>query len=116
MEHRWTTRVPVALDVMLYQRGIPVAVCRSQEISAQGISLREGARRFQRNTFLEIEFALREKGELCRYRIPAVVMHSSEQSTGLMFDTKQPDVVAAIRRLMHEETRSAQPAQAVSGR
>lgn len=100
MEHRWSERKTVNVDVYVYHRGIPVAVCKTRDVSMGGMQIRVGPLGFYKNTPLELEFTATGPGETRRYRLPANVVHCSRNRMGVIVDESHPDTRAALSRLL----------------
>lgn len=100
MEHRWSERKTVNVDVYVYHRGIPVAVCKTRDVSMGGMQIRVGPLGFYKNTPLELEFTATGPGETRRYRLPGNVVHCSRNRMGVIVDESHPDTRAAMSRLL----------------
>lgn len=100
MEHRWSERKPLNMDVYVYHRGTPVAACKTRDVSRGGMQIRVGPLGFYKNTPLELEFEILRDGELRRYRLPGNVVHCSRNRMGVMLDESHPEVREALHRLL----------------
>ena len=105
MEHRWSKRFDVNVDVSLYHRGEPVIECATSDAGTGGIFINHVPQTVEKNTFLEVEF---KEGSNLRYkrarvfRLRALVMHSSNKGVGLMFLKSDPETLLAWRQVMRK--------------
>lgn len=100
MEHRWSERKTINVDVYVYHRGIPVAVCKTRDVSMGGMQIQVGPLGFYKNTPLELEFSASRLGDSRRYRLPGNVVHCSRNRMGVMLDDTLPEVREALSRLL----------------
>ena len=92
MEHRWSTRIPISIKVVIHKNNLPVAVYKTNNIGLGGLSIATGTTRFAKNTVLEAEFELNgtglkndtDKGRKF-FRVRSCVVYSSEGGIGIMF-------------------------------
>lgn len=96
-DNRWGCRRDIALNILIYYQGTPVAKCRSSNISRSGMFVETGPLTFFRNTSLEVEFKSGNDARKKIYRLPATVIYSSSKGIGVMFDT------AFMPRISHKE-------------
>lgn len=114
MEHRWSKRFNVNVDVSLYHRGNSVIKCQTHDAGSAGIFIEPVHQALAKNTFLEVEF---EQGLNLRYKKPqkfrmrALVVHTSKKGIGLMFLKPEPETLLAwrqeIRRAHHQPCSSS---------
>lgn len=103
MEHRWSKRFNVNIEVSLYHRGRPVIKCQTDDAGSAGIFIKNAPETLVKNTFLEVEF---EEGSNLRHKNPrvfrlrALVVHSSNKGIGLMFLKSAPEMLLAWRQVM----------------
>ena len=57
-EYRCGCRIPVTLEILLYQDGVPVVRCKTRNVDDEGMFVVSGAVRYQRHTMLDVEFDL----------------------------------------------------------
>lgn len=107
MEHRWHNRGPAKLDVVLYHHGVPVARGTAQNLSPNGMLIEPATDGLDVNSSVELEFSLKERGYIRRYRVGAQVIHQSPVGTGVMFQSHRPEARAVIIKLL-ENCRSPQ--------
>ena len=105
MEHRCGIRVPVALNALVYHRGIPVAWARAHNISQDGLFVRSPHACFPKSTPLSVELMWESRGRPVLVRLSAVVMHSSGTAMGLMYDAVDPETIHIIGELMEQVQR-----------
>ncbi|QKT02451.1 PilZ domain-containing protein [Ectothiorhodospiraceae bacterium 2226] len=100
MEHRWSKRKALKLDVLLYHRGMPIARSRSRNIGLEGMCVDAGIE-LPEHAPVDVEFELMHKGRRRRHRLPAVVVHRTEEATGLMFRTFDRAAFQAIEEYIY---------------
>lgn len=103
MEHRWSLRKRLTTNVLLYHHGIPVARCESRDVGLEGMFVNTGPLNYFRNTRLDVEFSLRNPatGQVARCRLPAIVVHTSNQGLGLTFIGFNPDIFRTLDAILH---------------
>jgi len=109
MEHRWSKRFKVNIEVFLYHRGGSAIKCKTYNAGSAGIFIKSAPDTLVKNTFLEVEF---EEGSNLRHKKPrvfrlrALTVHSSKKGVGLMFLKPEPETLLAwrqvIRRARHQ--------------
>jgi len=114
MEHRWSKRFNVNIDVSLYGRDGSVVQCKTHDAGTGGICIDAVPEALIESPLLEVEF---EEGGDFRYkksrnfRFRALVVHSSTKGIGLMFVESKPETLFAwrqvIRRIRHQPSNLA---------
>ena len=114
MEHRFSSRSRMGLDVLLYENGIPFGVGIGRDISLLGMYVETpSAQSLRRHQILEVEFTGKTRGgENCRFRFPAMVVRHEGSGIGLIFETADHLTRDAVRALVAAEQGSAGPASA----
>ncbi len=97
MEHRCSVRKPFAFQLLLYKNGLPVQSGVSRNLGLGGAFVEAGSCEWRKNQRLEIEVLGCGKAGL---RLPAVVVHQSEQGVGLMFDGLSSEQRRELRVLL----------------
>ena len=105
MEHRCGIRVPVALDALVYHRGIPVAWAQAHNISQDGLFVQSPHACFPKGTPLSVELMWESRGRPILVRLSALVMHASASTMGLMYDAVDPETIRIIGELMENVQR-----------
>lgn len=100
MEHRWNERKSLALDVQIYHQGVPVARCRTRDLSLDGMQLCVGPLGFYKNTPLDLEFTADDSGRRTTHRVGACVVHCTRNRMGLMLLDVPPETKRVLRRLL----------------
>ena len=95
MEHRYNRRVPIKINVLVYKKGLPVAIGQTRNLAMTGMFLEMSPGAFTKHSMIEIEFTGAEKP-----RIPAFVVNCAADGYGLEFDISIKEVQQAIRSLM----------------
>ena len=92
MEHRCCSRVPVALDVLIYMQGLPIMPARTRNLSSGGVFLEMKGHRFSKHKLLEVEFVDSAENELKCYKTQAQVIYCSRDGCGVEFYNISPDI------------------------
>lgn len=101
MEHRFSSRWPLNLQVALYSRGALVArgVCRN--VSRDGMFVQVDPGLLFRNALVEVEILTAERSG--RLRLPAMVAYCGHDGVGLVFDeVAEPVALQMLRTYLHE--------------
>jgi hypothetical protein len=84
MEHRYATRLPLRINVLIYRQGLPVQVGRTRDISAEGAFVEAGPFHGPLPGCLDLEFLPGQEG--CeRFRLKALVVHRNQNGFGIEF-------------------------------
>ncbi len=114
MEHRWNERKSLALDVHIYHRGVPVARCRTRDLSLDGMQICVGPLGFYKNTPLDVEFTTEYEGRPMKHRLGACVVHCTRNRLGLMLLEVPPEAKRALRRALTGATTASRPPMAAA--
>lgn len=101
MEHRWSMRRALGGEARIYREGEQAFESEIGDIGLEGIFIRAADVRLQKNTMVEVEFALPAE-PATRYRLPALVTHKRDEGIGLMFHTFDPRAFRAIQTFLYE--------------
>ena len=101
MEHRWSVRKPVDMDVLVYHGGFPGTELRARNIGMEGMFIETGALALAKNSVLDVEFTLELAGRSQRYRMPSFVRHVSDVGVGIMFRKFNQELFQALHRLLY---------------
>lgn len=101
MEHRYATRFPVQVEVRLYKNRNPMTTAQTRNIALGGMFVETAPRGFRKNSLLEVEItSTLDPEKTNHHRIPALVVHHSDDGLGLAFDTADPETIAAVKELL----------------
>jgi hypothetical protein len=114
MEHRHNSRARVALKVILFNNGLPVAVGKTKNVSTTGLFVRSVYGDLALHQPVEIQFVPSAQRCLARIRVKAYVVHKTEAGFGIeLVDANNTARDAIIKVLELEsnrvELRKAQP-------
>ena len=99
MEHRYNSRTPVSLDVLLYYQGLPVSICRARDIGLGGMSVNANkVAVLPKNAAVEVLILHREPDK--RTRLSAYVVYKSGQGMGLLFSRLNQRAANTVRALI----------------
>lgn len=113
MEHRYSTRVAAGKKLLMYKKGIPVAIGRIMDVSRHGIFVATDYSDVGPHQVLEVEFTLRhfERTERCRFR--CIVARVDEEGIGLELDDSSDEGYEALRSLVETVSDSGDIARLV---
>jgi len=104
MEHRWHPRRPVRVDVTLYHRDRPVAVCRSRDVSRDGIFFEVDSRvpGLDAGTFVTADLRWRDAHGTRRTRVGGLVVHRARDGLGVLLVHREASAAAAVAALARD--------------
>jgi hypothetical protein len=102
MEHRWSVRKPVIVDVALRRQGSAPKRYRSRNLSMEGVFVESGTDSWPEDTFLELELPLYGQRKQTRHRVPVVVVHRTDEGMGLMFCVFDQVLFKTVEYLLYE--------------
>lgn len=114
MEHRHNSRARVALKVIIFNNGLPVAVGKTKNISTAGLFVRSVYGDLALHQPVEIQFVPSAQRCLTRIRAKAYVVHKTDSGFGIEFadaDDIARDAIVKVLELESNrvELRKAQP-------
>lgn len=115
MERRWSARKPIALDVVIYEKRLPVATAVSRNVGLEGMYVETVWHLFCKGTALEAEFIIAGIRGGRRYRLPVVVKHVSRRGFGLMFNIFDQELFRAFEAMLYGFDDSSQLRSRISG-
>ena len=83
MEHRYSSRVPTDIKMLIYRRGVPVATGRIRNASRVGVFIETDYPELRRYQPLECEFRLAGEIPATRHRFSAHVSRQANVGVGL---------------------------------
>ena len=84
IEHRWSSRKNINIDVNLYYPPVGMVNVKTCNISLEGMFVALKGTDIPPQARLEICFTAETHGRTTEHRLPAYVVHGSEQGVGLM--------------------------------
>jgi hypothetical protein len=116
MEHRYSKRVAAGGKLLIYKKGIPVAIGRITDVSRHGIFVATDYNDVGLHQILEVEFMLRtcDRAERCRFR--TIVARRGRDGIGLELEENSDAGYDALRELVNSmsSTRSYELTSMVS--
>jgi len=100
-ERRWSARRSIALDVVIFDKGLPVATSVSRNVGLEGMCVETTWHLFCTGTPLEAEFIIADARGGRRYRLPVIVTHVSRRGFGLMFNIFDQNLFRALEPIVH---------------
>lgn len=106
-QRRYSVRIPVSVDVALYDRAAqPVGAqplrMKSRDISVGGMFI-ETMLRLAPDIDVVLAFGLRHRDERPYYRLPATVVRVAPDGVGVMFNRLNREVIDSLRRVLHHQ-------------
>ncbi len=102
-DHRWSTRLPLSVDVKVFDGGQPIAQGRTQNVGIGGMFVDTNRKPLPLNSQIAVAFSVSANGNVSHHRLPATVIWSSEEGTGLMFTDFNVDTVHTLREILYPE-------------
>lgn len=96
-QQRWSMRVPLELDVVLYGDGAPILTARTTNISLGGMFVQTFEPLFL-DAMVVAAFGFRCRDDRAYYRLPATVVRVAEDGVGLMFNRFDVETVRSLRQ------------------
>ena len=84
VEHRWSNRKKLAMDVDLYYPPLGMLNGKTRNISLEGMYVELDGVHIPAQSRLEISFTSSARGEAIEHRLPAYVVHEGKDGIGLM--------------------------------
>lgn len=84
IEHRWSSRKNININVNLYYPPVGMINGKTRNISLEGMFVDLKGADIPPQARLEICFTAETQGKPIEHRLPAYVVHGSEQGVGLM--------------------------------
>lgn len=86
MEHRWSLRTPVTLDVDLIYESASEMACKTRDIGLGGVFIEGDSQTMPpKNANVELNFILNSDDGSTKHKIKARVVRTSDDGIGLMF-------------------------------
>ncbi len=85
MEHRWSPRNSIDVDVVIYHQQLGKMRGTGRNICLEGMFVEMDARKLNRNAFVDLVVALRIGSQSILYRLRALVVYVTEIGAGFMF-------------------------------
>lgn len=101
MEHRWDRRHPLDIPLTLLVPGQGVVRVQSRDISLGGINIHCPGVVLRRNTLVSVVLSLREGDTLFRHALQALIVHTADNSAGLMFMDVDLETVHVVNGLLN---------------
>jgi hypothetical protein len=100
MEHRYATRMPLRVHVLIYRQGLPVQAGRTRDISLEGAFVE--TRQFDCRKFdcLDVEFLPLGQAGCERFRVKAMVIHRGDEGVGFEFAALEPGSEQSLRNCL----------------
>lgn len=101
MEHRWSARRPIAMDVELFYPPIGSIRGRTQDISMEGMFVDTGGVYLPTHAKVEVSFrTLDQQRQQCEHRVDAYVVHGTGDGVGLMLRHVDYQHFHALRHML----------------
>lgn len=84
IEHRWSSRKNINIDVNLYYPPVGMICGKTRNISLEGMFVDLQGVSIPPQARLEICFTAQTRGAATEHRLPAYVVHNSDAGIGLM--------------------------------
>lgn len=85
MEHRWSERKPIEMDVALYYAPVGTIAGKTRDVSLEGMYVQVPGVELPVHAELEVSFTTHNGGGAPReHHLPAYVVHGNDSGVGLM--------------------------------
>jgi hypothetical protein len=84
VEHRWSSRKAISMDVNLYYPPVGMINGKTRNISLEGMFVDLEGTQIPAQARLEICFTAETHGRATEHRLPAYVVHGNDRGIGLM--------------------------------
>ena len=84
VEHRWSARKPLSIEVGLYYPPIGRINGRTRDVSLEGMFVDLQGAQIPPQSRVEVTFTVNNNGEPTEHRLPAYVVHERDGGVGLM--------------------------------
>lgn len=101
IEHRWSERKPIELDVSIYYEPMGSITGRTRDVSLEGMFVETPGVELPVEAELEISFATDTGGKLQQHQMPAYVVHGNGQGIGLMLRHVDYNDFYALRYMLN---------------
>lgn len=105
MEHRWNERKDTDFQVLLYRQGHAAITGRLRNLGLEGMYIETGPRDLAEGMVLHVAFSLEGQTGKQHLRLPALVVHHSEQGVGMMLF--RPMTTQLLERILRRISRRA---------
>ena len=100
MEHRWSRRKPLDLEVRVNSNEGTLCT-RSRDVSLEGMFLRGPVMLLEKNSLVDLEFRLGKKSSAKVYRVKAYIVRYADDGIGVMFLEFVVDTFRYFERLLY---------------
>ncbi len=97
MEHRYATRIPLQLSVLIYRQGLPVQAGRTRDISMEGAFVETRYMKCRKHDCLDVEFLQTGPDGCERFRVKALVVRRDKDGIGFEFAALEAKSEQALR-------------------
>ena len=102
-DHRWSTRLPLSLEVKVFDAGQPIAQGHTQNVGIGGMFIETYHSKLPLNSQIAVAFSVSTKGNVTHHRLPATVIWATDEGAGLMFTDFNVDTVHTLREILYPE-------------
>ena len=101
IEHRFTQRIPLRKDVVIYKNCIPIAVGKTRDVSVEGMGINCEISSIRKYTVLQVELRIQKSTVGEYHRLNGLVVHHGKQQFGILFTELNPVETDLLHHLMH---------------
>lgn len=104
MEHRWSPRNPVEVDVVIYHQQLGKMRGTGRNICLEGMFVELDNPKLHRNAFVDLVVALRVGSQSILYRLRAMVIHVTRRGAGFMFRDFDVNFFRYLHRMINGDS------------
>jgi len=101
MEHRWSRRIQVCLDAIVFHRLLGLTQVAVRDISLEGVFIGAENLILPSQSIVELTFALNTSGKQRIRQAEAIVIHRTHNGCGLMFKDFRMETFQAIKDMLY---------------
>lgn len=102
MDQRWSTRIPIDLDVLLDYPSLGLIRGRARDISLEGMFIETGQIALAADEALAVAFVLDSGQHKKPYNLKAKVVHTANRGAGVVFHNIDAEAAQCIKKILHD--------------
>ncbi len=103
MEHRYSLRRPMKVDIVMNYRRLGLVRGRSCNVGMGGMYVETGRIQIPVNAMVDVSVLLDTVDGACAFQTEAIVVHMSEGGVGLMFSDLRPGLHDLLHELIYND-------------
>lgn len=104
MERRWRKRRKIKIGITVFKNNVKIDTGTSCDISSGGMAIQLDNPVFIKNTIFDVHFCGDINGEAINHRVPVLVVYSSNNKLGVMFNSHDSSIIRKCNDLINDVT------------